>query len=189
MVEWYTQQTFGFNNMVYENCKIYGPYVRKDGISIIICIRADGSRTTVSYPKYLTELRLGRYLDVNETVDHFDGDFLNNEVSNLRVMDFVDHIKDDCKRLVQMSFKCPTCNKEFSLVGKKLSWCLSNRKRGMAGPFCGRSCAAKYSRLVQIGEIEAVSPISLTPTYIKLKHDESPSGESLKVDPAKTVNA
>ena len=175
--------------MVYENCKIYGPYIRKDGRSVIIVIREDGSRTTVSYHKYLMEIHLDRYLVGDETVDHIDCDFLNNEIHNLRVIGQSLHIKEDCKHLAPMTFRCPTCNTEFSLVGSRLSWCLSSRKRGKAGPFCNRKCAGKYSRSLQLGRTEVITPLNLTPKYIKLKYDESPSGESLKVDPAKTVNA
>lgn len=63
----------------YTNCQIYGPYNRKDGRSVIF------PRKSVSYPKYLKELELGRYLNDNETVDHNDQDFYNDTLSNLIV--------------------------------------------------------------------------------------------------------
>ena len=40
-------------------------------------------RITLSYPKYLIEVHLDRYLEKEETVDHIDGNFLNNVISNL----------------------------------------------------------------------------------------------------------
>jgi len=46
--------------------KVYGPYTRKDGRQHVI-LYENGTRKTVSYPKYLLETKLGRPLDSNET--------------------------------------------------------------------------------------------------------------------------
>ncbi len=139
---------------MYEDYKIYGPYDRPDGRQHVILIK-DNERKTVSYPKYLMEVKLGRYLLDNETVHHKDKNPLNNEWDNLEVKDRVEHTREDAKKLLPETFICPTCGKSITLKGKKLSHYKRNfryRKRKMTGPFCNRSCTGKYGRKVQMGE-------------------------------------
>ena len=50
--------------MVYENCKFYGPYQsKKDKRLRCLLIYPNGKRITLSYPKYLIEVHLDRYLE------------------------------------------------------------------------------------------------------------------------------
>jgi len=73
--------------------QIFGPYKRKsDGRQIVIVVEPNGRRRTVSYPKWLMEQHLGRKLDPNEeTVDHIDSNFDNNNLDNLRIMPRKNH--------------------------------------------------------------------------------------------------
>jgi hypothetical protein len=134
--------------------KVYGPYTRKDNRKHVIIINDDGSRRTVSYPKYLMEQKLGKELDPNlETVDHKDENFNNNDDQNVRIMTRSEHIKDDILRVrIDKIFICPMCKKEFRV--KNANWCINNRLKGKAGPFCSRNCAGKYGALLKNGEIE-----------------------------------
>ena len=107
--------------MVYEDVvKIYGPYTRKDNRQHIICMMKDGSRKTISYPKYLMEKRIGRYLTEEETVDHIDGDFLNNNPGNLQILGRSKHASLDVLRLKAKAFKCPLCGEGFKKEGQEL---------------------------------------------------------------------
>jgi len=55
--------------MVYQNCKLYGPYISKqDGRKRLVVVFPDRKRKTLSYPKYLVEKYLNRYLGDKETV-------------------------------------------------------------------------------------------------------------------------
>ena len=66
--------------MVYKDCKLYGPYSNSaDGRLRCMIVFPNKKRKTISYPKYLMEVHLGRYLDIDETIDHIDGNFLNND--------------------------------------------------------------------------------------------------------------
>ena len=47
---------------MYEGYRLLGPYMRPDGRKHFIVVKPDGSRTTLSYPKYLMEQALGRLL-------------------------------------------------------------------------------------------------------------------------------
>lgn len=152
--------------MVYHQCKIYGPYTRKDGRQHIIVVYPDGCKKTVSYPKYFVEMELGRYLGDNETVDHIDGDVTNNSLPNLQVLPRSVHAAKDARRLCEQSFVCPLCGSEFSLSGRRLSDAITNRKRGKAGPFCSRRCVGKYGKLVQ--DTGSVLPVSIIePKYCR----------------------
>ncbi len=93
---------------------VHGPYKRKDGRQIVVIIENNGKRRTVSYPKWLMELQMGRKLDPNlETVDHIDSDFDNNNLENLRLMPRDQHSADDTRRVKNIKFDCAWCDKEF----------------------------------------------------------------------------
>lgn len=44
------------------------------------------------------ECHLKRHLDDNETIDHIDGDPLNNDLNNLRVLNRQEHCYNDAYR-------------------------------------------------------------------------------------------
>ena len=116
--------------------KVYGPYTRKDNRQHVIVIFTDNSRRTVSYPKYLMEQRLGRELHPdNETIDHIDGDFTNNDLSNLRIVPRSKHISEDQKKVRPVAFFCVWCGKLAARHAKDLH---HNSRLGKVGPFCGR---------------------------------------------------
>lgn len=136
----------------YEGCRVYGPYRRKDGRQHVCLITPGGVRKTVSYPKYLVEIRNEKPLEKGETVDHIDTDFNNNNPGNLRIIKRSAHSKDDVKRNLPVTFVCPACNAPFKLQSRRLSDAKQNSKQGKAGPFCTRSCAGSYSKGVQLGD-------------------------------------
>jgi len=172
---------------LYENCKINGPYKRKDGRSHIVVRWPNGFQTTVSYPKFLTENRIGRYFTNLETVDHLDDNFDNNDPSNIRIIERSKHCIDDAKRSKIVSFICPICDVEFSLSGRRLNNAVTNRRRkkGKAGPFCSKSCAGKYGKAIQMGEAP-LPVIIIKPEYTTNKILRSLQEETLEVETAKT---
>jgi hypothetical protein len=128
--------------------KVYGPYHRLDGRQIVIVVEEDGSRRTVSYPKFLMEEHLGRTLDPDlETVDHWDSNYLNNDLSNLRLVPRDQHSADDTRRVKLVKLKCALCDKEFERSPRLLR---DKAKKKRAGPFCSRLCAGRYSRQLQL---------------------------------------
>lgn len=92
------------------------------------------------------ERHLGRQLLEDETVDHFDRDFTNNDLKNLRVVKRGLHAKEDALYVEKVMTPCPVCSKP---VNKNPAQVAHNRKLGKAGPFCSRSCAGKYGAEVQ----------------------------------------
>lgn len=158
---------------VYEDCKITGPYLRPDGRQHMIVTKSDGIKTSISYPKYLVEIHLNKYLAENETIDHIDRNFTNNKLSNLQIIDRSNHAKLDVLRLKPKAFFCPTFDKLFVADGIKLQRIrcnLNNHKK--FGPFCSRSCAGKYSKAVQLGLICKIEPKMLILEYYQLNKSE-----------------
>lgn len=103
---------------VYDNYQLYGPYRRNDGRMHVVLIHHDSKgsiddRKTVSYPKYLVETYLDRYLTSDETVDHIDGNFSNNDLSNLRIIPRSIHCKSHTCSRKQITLKCVICGTEF----------------------------------------------------------------------------
>lgn len=127
---------------MYENCKIYWPYTRKDWRKIVIIIDSWIKRT-ISYPKYLMELYLWRKLTEEETVDHIDCDFNNNDISNLRVIDRISHSYDDVIRR-HVRAVCLFCWSNFDLtVHQKSRYNWKTWVYNASWPFCSKSCAWK----------------------------------------------
>jgi len=154
----------------YSGKRIYGPYIRKDGRQHIVVY--DGiTRKTVSYPKYLMEVSLGRVLDpVQETIDHIDGNWMNNDASNLRIVPLKQHAKDDAKHILLSDVSCVLCGK--LVPSERLRWAHLNRNRVKqithAGPFCSKQCAGKYGTDIQKGR-KKLSFVEIAVEYARFK--------------------
>lgn len=155
--------------MVYENCKFYGPYLnKKDNRLRCILVHKNGKKQTVSYPKYLMEVHLGRYLLENETIDHIDGNPLNNNINNLQVLDRKEHCANDVLRNMDVKTNCVYCGKEFIIKGSTMHD--RNRKsRKQTGYFCSKECIGKYGKKIQLGLLKPVIKDSITPNKYKVK--------------------
>lgn len=128
--------------------KVYGPYMRHDGRQLVVVIDDKGNRRTVSYPKHIMEVHLGRHLDPElETVDHFDSNIYNNDISNLRLVPRKEHSADDTRRVKLVKLKCAWCKDDFERSPRLIR---DKAKKKKAGPFCSKSCAGRYSRYLQL---------------------------------------
>jgi len=126
--------------------KMYGPYTRKDGRKHLCIVRADGSRQTLSYPRYLMQLHLGRALLPHEHVDHVNNDKLDNTISNLQLLSLREnnHKHSALHPEKMHEFICPCCN---APAIKRLRDVTGNKKKNKSGPYCSRSCAGKHTHL------------------------------------------
>jgi len=152
-----------------ESFKVHGPYKRRDGRQIVVIVEKDGNRRTVSYPKWLMEMQVGRQLDPNlETVDHIDSDFDNNNLDNLRIVPRDEHSANDTRRVKLVKFKCAWCDKDFERSPRLIR---DKAKKNKAGPFCSRGCAGKYSRMLQLKLIDKMdSQKAIDSEYYKRKY-------------------
>jgi hypothetical protein len=149
--------------------KVFGPYKRQDGRQIVIVVENNGKRRTVSYPKWLLEMQLGRSLDPNmETVDHIDSNFDNNNLDNLRILPRSEHSTEDTRRVKLVKFNCAWCNNEFERSPRLIR---DKAKNNKAGPFCSRKCAGSYSRMLQLKLIDKFdSQQAVDSEYYKKKY-------------------
>lgn len=156
--------------MMYEDCKLYGPYLSKeDGrLRIILLYLKTGKKQTISYPKYLMEIHLGRYLEVDETVDHIDGNPLNNDLSNLQIIKRNKHSYRDAYRNNDIEVSCKMCGKKFIIKGSKLS-CRNRVDRHQSGYFCSKKCTGKYGRMIQLGKMIHTIEDKIVPSKYQVK--------------------
>jgi endogenous inhibitor of DNA gyrase (YacG/DUF329 family) len=119
--------------------KIFGPYTRKqDGRKHVVIQHADGHLQTKSYPKFLLEQKLDRELIGDETTDHIDEDFTNDDLGNLQPLNRVENAAKSAKAPKMFNFICPTCGVPAS---KRASQVAHNQNRSLRGPYCSRRCA------------------------------------------------
>lgn len=125
--------------------KKYGPYLIQGYISFVIH-NDDGTTTTSMVHRDIMESFLCRKLLKNEHVHHINENKLDNRLDNLMVLTASEHAKhrhsNDPIEKIFIGI-CPECRNKFE---KKLRNVKHNKKLGRAGPFCGRSCAGKYSQ-------------------------------------------
>lgn len=142
--------TIDFVMTPYQDCKIYGPYLRKDGRSHVIVFHNGKRLATVSYPKYIVEMAIGRYLTWPETVHHIDDDFTNNSLDNLCIMNISDHAKlHKPKQYSGGYYTCVGCGNKFYMSRTREMDRARNKNRGRHGPFCSKACSGRYGRKIQ----------------------------------------
>lgn len=146
---------------------VLGPYTRRDNRKHIVLNNSNTPKTTkckirtISYPKALVESKLKRRLHPNETIDHKDGDFTNDTLSNLQILDRQEHCKNDAIKYQPATIQCVQCGKDCDLTPSQVRTLVANSKRGKYGPFCSRTCSGIYGRNIQIDTDLKILPIPL----------------------------
>lgn len=115
------------------------------------CIVRDHPRRTnkdyVLLHRVIVENSISRLLTDNEVIHHKDGNKLNNDISNLEILNSSIHTRNHNLDRGQLwvELKCPECHKNFnipknkSFLGKKGKWSC-----------CSPSCRGKFSRKIQL---------------------------------------
>ena len=67
----------------------------------VILYNSATDRKTISYPRYLMAVKLGRELKPGEHVDHKDNDVTNNKLSNLQIMTQTENNQKEGKRRIE----------------------------------------------------------------------------------------
>ncbi len=136
---------------------VLGPYFRKDGRKHIVLNNSKakykevGKTKTISFPKALMEVHLGRKLLPDETVDHIDRDKTNDELSNLAVCSRSAHCRRDSLRVRVAEVPCAYCGILFTPSKSQRNKQSAEKIKVVAGPFCSKKCAGRYGQEVQMG--------------------------------------
>ena len=124
---------------------VLGPYMRKDGRKHLVLnnnnlpSKDKNKRKTLSYPKALMEIHSGRRLAGEETVDHIDGNFTNDNINNLQILSRKENALKSSPKLIIEGI-CIYCGKIFVLSKEQRN----SRSKKSIGPFCTKSCSGKY---------------------------------------------
>ncbi len=156
---------------VYNNGKIYGPYLNSKDNRLRVVYVENNIKKTISYPKYLMEINLDYYLTEDETVHHIDGNPLNNNLSNLKILSRRKHCKQDAIKRKDETLICQYCEKEFLVKGSDLHQRQRNDRQ--SNSFCSKQCSGKYGKSVQLGGPK-FNRVKLERTYYKSTMEETP---------------
>ena len=122
-------------------------YTNKDGRTRMVIQKDDGTITSKSYPRVLMEEKLGRPLKPYEDVHHIDGNKTNNELSNLQIINWIDHRKMHGIKYHDQVVNCEICGKEFiwtpSMQSRYYTDLKRSRNRGLT---CSKRCTGLLSR-------------------------------------------
>lgn len=137
----------GMENKVYQN---------KEGRFIVISKNVNGKWKTKSYPRYVWEQNVGPIPDGFD-VHHKDKNFLNNEISNLELVEHKNHCRRHTYEQFNLDYKeqyvkCDWCDREFLwTIDMQRQHRYSSKFKGKETKrFCSKSCQCKNSRAEQL---------------------------------------
>lgn len=156
-----------FMSNLYNNYRLYGPYKSKQDnrLRVVLVHELTRAQKTISYPKYLVEIKLNRHLDTNDTVHHIDGNPLNNDLSNLTVLNRSQHSKLDAIKVQNVIVHCIWCEKPFLIKGHQIR----QHNRRESGPFCSKLCTGKYGAYIQNGG-KVLSKVKIDKVHVKERY-------------------
>ena len=124
--------------------KKYGPYKTKDGY-VFYCYTdtvTGRNRSLYEHREVIAEA-IGRYPTIHEVVHHKNGIRDDNRLENLEILQRSDHAALHHEPPEMVEIVCVFCRSKAMLFARFVRHNQGRQKK--AGPFCGRSCAGKWS--------------------------------------------
>lgn len=145
----------------YWGCTRYGPYLGKQENSreFYVLIFPNKQRKSITVSRYMWETQHKQHLPTHISIDHINRNKNDNRIGNLQPLLLPKHAHLDAQFLKPYDTFCGYCGAPVQLKGIQLHNFIANSKRASStrtGPFCGRSCASKFGRLIQL---KRVTPI------------------------------
>ena len=128
--------------------------MNKEPRRVVLLVREDNTKTSLSYARYLMTVYLKRYLKASEHVDHIDNNKLNDVIDNLQILTpRENNIKKNkhlnINKAKDITMNCPVCGKDFSRPSRQVKHKL---EKGQT-PTCSRSCGGKFSHVTKYKNI------------------------------------
>ncbi len=135
----------------------------KEPRNLVLLVRPNNSKTSVSYARYLKSCEIGRFLESFEHVDHKDNNPLNDVIENLQILTVKENnaksrnVRGITRKWVKL--QCPVCKEAFE---RELNQChIQKRNRCTC---CSKACLhsllrKKYNtdELLNIGKEQVLS--------------------------------
>ena len=129
------------------------PYSYDKRRKFVVITFDDGSKKSVSYPRYVMEQHLGHPLPANKDVHHKDENPSNNDISNLELVDRIKHRRDHSTKhsFEESTETCVICGKQFVYtVQRKRDYFHNTGKLVNDNPTCSKVCQCKFARQEQL---------------------------------------
>lgn len=119
----------------------------KEPRNLVLLVRKDNTKTSMSYARYLMSCSLNRFLNKEEHVDHINGNKLNDDINNLQILSPKENNQKKLKQLnieaKYITLICPICKNVFTKRHHQIATKLKYGKQ----PCCSRKCGGKKSHL------------------------------------------
>jgi hypothetical protein len=118
--------------------KVYGPIYHKRIDRYMIHLVSSERRTSMTYARYLMCIKEGRWLNMDEHVDHINDDRLDDRIENLQILSQLENNRKSAKGRTMVELSCPRCNKIFTRERRQ-----THIVKGGNPSTCSRSCGSK----------------------------------------------
>ena len=112
--------------------------VNKEPRRIVILVRNDGSKTSVSYAKYLYTSHYKIDIEEGYEIDHINNDRMDDRLENYQVLSKSINASKGHREERRVEMTCPICGKKFQFLKRNLST--------HPNPCCSRKCGGIKSR-------------------------------------------
>lgn len=112
--------------------------VNKEPRRIVILVRNDGSKTSVSYAKYLYTSHYKIDIKEGYEIDHINNDRMDDRLENYQVLSKSINASKGHREERRVEMTCPICGKKFQFLKRNLST--------HPNPCCSRRCGGIKSR-------------------------------------------
>lgn len=119
--------------------------INPEGRRTVILYNSHSDRSSTSYARYLSAVRIGRYLTSDEESDHRDNNKTNDNIDNLQILspegNQYKQINNIANNQLTHDLACAQCENTFTFTERELK---HKERQNVANIFCSRSCAATY---------------------------------------------
>lgn len=130
----------------------------KEPRRLVLLVRFDNTKTSVSYARYLMSCHLKRFLTLDEQVDHIDNDKLNDTIENLQILTIAENNNNRLDfynaREKIISFVCPVCNIAFERKNHIVNHKIIKGKIIT----CSRQCGGIWSHITKQKNKNSIEP-------------------------------